>query len=348
MSVLRSLGDYYRRRVGEARRHFDLVETTVSHLFREPHPALDGRTYGGAFRAALDREGYLERDDRVLEIGGGTGCFARGFAEEGDVAGAAPARPGYWIADLAPSLIEGQRRELAGRGRDATWIRCDAQRVPLATGSWRGVVVSNEVIADFDAVRIDGGRLRRSHPVLREAAEVARRYDLEVADLPARRFLNLGAIRLVEELARVLAPGGRAAIAEYGRDAPSEEAVLYDGWFRKHTEYSIDFRHLRRVGTALGLEVEERNLHDFLGFRDDVSVLNYTEVRRLKMVRPDLEVKAWTEEALREAHPDLLETFAVRFRTVGDAGFPDETPVRHFGGFRGLFRVLLLTRPASS
>ncbi len=356
MGIVRTLTDYYKHRVGEAGRHFDVVETTVSHLFRHRHAALDGRSYGGAFHAALERAGWIENGDSFLEVGAGTGGFARGFlSERRERVG--PAAPiAYTIADLTPSLIAGQRRTLAqhAAANPATrlgWIRCDAQRLPLATGAFGGLAISNEVIADFDAVRMDRKRLARGaarHPAMAAARDRVDRYALEVDD--EHQFLNLGAILLVEELARALAPGGRAAIAEYGQDAPSREAVLYDGWFTKHTEYAIDFRHLRRVATALGFQVEEHNLHDFLGFRDDVRVLNYTDVRRLRMVRRDLEVRAWTEAELRARHPELLDRFELRFRPTSDASFPDDTVVRAHGGFRGLFRVLLLRKaePARS
>lgn len=352
MGLFRSLTAYYKTRVGEAGRHFDVVETTVSHLFRHRHAALDGRSYGGAFHAALARAGWLASDDAFLEIGAGTGGFARGFLAERRAVSGTDAPIAYTIADLTPSLIAGQRLTLAERAAAdpslrLAWIRCDAQRLPLASASFGGVAISNEVIADFDAVRLHRSRLVRDaarHPAAKAALDRIERYGLEVDD--DRQFLNLGAIQLVEELARVLAPGGRAVLTEYGQDGPSREAVLYDGWFTKHTEYAIDFRHLRRVATALGLAVEERNLHDFLGFRDDVRVLNYTDVRRLRMVKRELEVRAWTEGELRERHPDLVERFALRFRAVSDASFPDDTLVRTHGGFRGLFRVLLVRKPS--
>jgi SAM-dependent methyltransferase len=350
MGLFRTLTGYYRTKVGEAGRHFDLVETTVSHLFRHRHPALDGRSYGGAFHAALARDGWLREGDRFLEIGAGTGGFARGFLAESRARSAPGARLDYTIADLTPSLIDGQRRTLAEHRADPAtalhWIRCDAQRLPLATSSFGGVVISNEVIADFDAVRADPARLAKGSakdPRLAAACERIERYRLELDD--PRQFLNVGAIELVEELARVLAPGGRAAIAEYGQDGPSREAVLYDGWFTRHTEYAIDFRHLRRVAAALGLAVEERNLHDFLGFSADVRVLNYTDVRRLKTVSRALEVQAWTEDDLHAAHPELVERYELRFRPAGDPSFPDDGGGRAHGGFRGLFRVLLLRRP---
>lgn len=349
MGLFRTLTGYYKTRVGEAGRHFDWVETTVSHLFRHRHPALDGRSYGGAFHAALAREGWIGDEGRFLEIGAGTGGFARGFLAEARAVGGAGTRLDYTIADLTPSLIAGQRHTLAEHRADPAtalrWVRCDAQRMPLAAASFRGLVLSNEVIADFDAVRADPRRLARGaarDPRVAAARERIERYGLELDD--SHQFINLGAIELLEELARVLASGARAAITEYGQDGPSREAVLYDGWFLRHTEYAIDFRHLSRVAVALGFTVEERNLHDFLGFSSDVRVLNYTEVRRLKTVHREVDIRAWTEDELRATHPTVAERYALRFRTAGDPGFPDDAGGRAHGGFRGLFRVLLLRR----
>lgn len=349
MGLFRTLTGYYKTRVGEAGRHFDWVETTVSHLFRHRHPALDGRSYGGAFHAALAREGWLGGGDRFLEIGAGTGGLAAGFLAEARATRGAGASLGYTIADLTPSLIDGQRATLAAQRADPAtaidWVRCDAQHLPLASGSFHGVALSNEVIADFDAVRADPRRLARDSardPRVAAARERIERYGLELDD--AHQFVNLGAIELLEELARVLAPGARAAITEYGQDGPSREAVLYDGWFTRHTEYAIDFRHLRRVAAAVGFAVEERNLHDFLGFRGDVRVLNYTDVRRLKTVHRDVEIRAWTEDELRAAHPAIADRYVLRFRPAGDPAFPDDAGGRAHGGFRGLFRVLLLRR----
>ena len=49
------LTDYYKHDVtkGGAENQFDHVETTLSHLLRIPHPALNGRTYGHALADAL-------------------------------------------------------------------------------------------------------------------------------------------------------------------------------------------------------------------------------------------------------------------------------------------------------
>src|SRR5207244_5571273 len=51
-----------------ARRRFDEVECTVSHLLRFPHPALRGRRYGEALLHGLADRGIQPGPDGVLEI----------------------------------------------------------------------------------------------------------------------------------------------------------------------------------------------------------------------------------------------------------------------------------------
>ena len=52
--------------------HFDLIETTVSHLFREPNDTLNGLTYGRLLMRQLRKLGWFTPNpDVILEVGGG-------------------------------------------------------------------------------------------------------------------------------------------------------------------------------------------------------------------------------------------------------------------------------------
>ena len=54
--------------------HFDLIETTVSHLFREPSDTLNGLTYGRLLMKQLRKLGWFTPKPRVIvEVGGGLG-----------------------------------------------------------------------------------------------------------------------------------------------------------------------------------------------------------------------------------------------------------------------------------
>ncbi|MFN2548495.1 MAG: class I SAM-dependent methyltransferase, partial [Myxococcales bacterium] len=162
-----------------ARRRFDAIECTVSHLLRLPHPALQGRRYGEALLRGIAARGIT--GSHVLEIGGGAGHVAEA-AWRGE---AGPFTQVRWTSlDLSPSLLAVQRRRVhepsQPRGPHRRWsgVRADALDLPFR--SFTGLVLANEVIAD----------------------------------LPR----SIGPVRLVGELARVLTPGSAAVLTEFGGD----------------------------------------------------------------------------------------------------------------------------------
>jgi SAM-dependent methyltransferase len=296
-----------------ARRRFDEVECTVSHLLRFPHPALRGRRYGEALLQGLAARGIGPVADGVLEIGGGAGhvaeaCWRR---DAGPVTGA------RWISlDLSPVLLDAQRRRLLAvgavpdavpRGAHPGWsaVRADALALPLRSGSFRGLILGNEMLAD----------------------------------LPVRDGVNWGAIQLVREVARVLAPGAAAAFTEFGGDFPPGPVTLTAGSRAdEHTEWSIDFRQLRTAARECGLEAEELPLHELL--RADLSVrcASYTDLWRLRRF-VSCEVFAAPAEEVRQRHPLLSRLLALELPPLGSPRWPDATAP---AGFAQLFRALLL------
>src|SRR5438874_6696064 len=135
-----------------ARRRFDEVECTISHLLRFPHPALGGRRYGEALLQGIAARGIGPGRDGVLEIGGGAGHLAE-VAWRGD---AGPFTQSRWTSlDLSPALLLAQRRRVLEPsqpgGPHQLWngIRADAVSLPLRTGSFDGLILANEVIADL-------------------------------------------------------------------------------------------------------------------------------------------------------------------------------------------------------
>src|SRR5207248_1067758 len=102
-----------------ARRRFDEVECTVSHLLRFPHPALRGRRYGEALLQGLAGRGMRPGPDGVLEIGGGAGHLAEA-AWRGQ---AGPFTGSRWISlDLSPALLRAQRRRLLTVGAEGAAV----------------------------------------------------------------------------------------------------------------------------------------------------------------------------------------------------------------------------------
>ncbi|MES4786825.1 MAG: hypothetical protein C4294_14500, partial [Nitrospiraceae bacterium] len=59
--------------------------------------------------------------------------------------------------------------------------------------------------------------------------------------LPQEFIFNLGPIRFVAELWRVLRPGGRAILIEFGVEEGWPTPVKLPG----HTEYEVQYSHLR-------------------------------------------------------------------------------------------------------
>lgn len=117
----------FHRDLQDPEANFDHRETTVSHAFRFPTRALQGRAYGEALADRLP----LPDGARVLEIGGGLGYVARAFTAR------AP-HVRYEILDLSPALSERQRRFVPSRVGDALTFEGPVD-----------LVIANEVLADL-------------------------------------------------------------------------------------------------------------------------------------------------------------------------------------------------------
>ena len=296
-----------------ARRRFDEVECTVSHLLRFPHPALRGRRYGEALLHGLADRGIQPGPDGVLEIGGGAGHLAEA-AWRGE---AGPFTGSRWTSlDLSPALLRAQRRRLLAEGADAAavpraahsrWsgVRADALALPLRSGSFRGLILGNEMLAD----------------------------------LPVRDGTSVGAVQLVREVSRVLSRGGAAAFTEFGGDFPPAAVDLTDGTRAgEHTEWSIDFRQLRAAAAECQLEVEELPLHELLGADLSVRCASYTDLWRLRRF-VSCEVFAAPAEEVRKRHPLLSRLLALELPPLGSPRWPDAHAA---AGFAQLFRAILL------
>ena len=298
---------------------FDEVETTLSHLFRRPHPALGGRSFGSALYQGLSQRGLLAQA-RVVELGAGAGFLAAAMAEAGG--------PGldYTFVELSPVLLAVQRRQLPS----ATGVLAHAERLPFASGSIHGLFLANEVIADLRV-------LPAHHP---EALELVRRDRLEEGP----GLVNVGALHLVEELARVLAPGACACLTEFGGDR-SPAPVPLEGplGVGRHVEHSIHFGHLEKTAALRGLDCERVLLADVVGIDRTMRVCSYPDVLRLRRLLPRLSVLAWPKAELEAAHPLLTRLFRFEFPRIGDPGFPDP---KAEGGFCQLFQALLLRQPS--
>jgi SAM-dependent methyltransferase len=153
--------------------------------------------------------------------------------------------------------------------------------------------------------------------------------------------VNAGAAQLVREAARVLVPGGAAVLTEFGGDFPPAPVQLTAGLGQgEHTEWSVDFHHLRAVAAECGFEVQEMPLHELLGADLSVRCASYTDLWRLRrFVR--CEVFAAPADDVRRRYPLLSRLLALELPALGSPRWPDAGAS---GGFAQLFRALVLLR----
>jgi len=243
---------YYQHDISDADAQFDHQETTLSHLLREPHPAIANRTYGQAVIDALaERDAVPAQRARVLEVGGGLGFFAKAVTEalaERNV------EVDYTIVDLAPALAAKQRECCAGL--PVTVREADVLATELVAASYE-LIFANEMVGDLPAVKLNRDQLAKiqADEPADEHAEAARliaAYDLCFDDAPEWFYFTTGALQLIEKIAAALAPEGTGFVTEFG------EYSQYPRLSRHldHPELSIHFGWLEQVATALGLETE--------------------------------------------------------------------------------------------
>jgi ubiquinone/menaquinone biosynthesis C-methylase UbiE len=254
--------------------HFDRVEGTVSHCFSSPHPVLEGKTYGGRLWERLSVQLKQRKGLRVAEVGGGTGALARGFLNQ-----LHEDRPDLWrglfyvFVDLSRAFISSQQSKCCRHRAKTGFIQASGQCLPLGR-STVDVLICNEVIADFDVVRLCRSELEKStdsaSPAKRQALGQIKRLGLSLEDAPPGFLFPWGAISFLEEAWRILAPGGLALVVEYGDESLYPQEVVFEG----HKEYTIHFDLLRRAAQCIGFKTELRGLLSFLAVDENMQVLS--------------------------------------------------------------------------
>ena len=248
--------DYYKHEVDDAAAQFDHRETTLSHLFREPHPALQGRTYGAALVDALAKEERLPAEKiRVLEVGAGLGYVARAVCEGLAARGL---EVEYTIQEIAPALAAAQRARCAGL--PVTVREGDVLTADLPADGY-DLIIANEMVGDLPALQLSrtavgleadgsGGEV---DPVKLEAlgrpGQLVKELGIVLDDAPEPFYLLTGALELMSEIARWLAPDGTAIVTEFGDRLtwPKLSSHL------DHPELSTHFGHLLQAAMARGL-----------------------------------------------------------------------------------------------
>jgi SAM-dependent methyltransferase len=270
-----TITDFHLHGIDDATWEFDLIEPTVNHCFRFPHEALGGLDYGSRFcLSTLTPEvvSLLGHSSslKVLEVGGGTGSFARAFIKQ--AANLEKTSVEYHILDLSPALMENQRKILSDLLPESRHFHQDATEFELSDHAF-DLIISNEVIADFPVAQVQRNASEGDPKWQGEGAQYLDKYDLSDEDAPDRFVVNAGVFSFIERAWKHLKPGGTLIVSEYGaeRGYPARSLHL------NHDEYSIHFGHLAACAARVGFQCRLLTLKEYLSLDDKVLVLNGRE-----------------------------------------------------------------------
>jgi len=301
----REIKRYHQSRIHHPMKQFEEVETTVSHIYREPHILLGGKNYGASFVRALGRKGALREGMHVLEIGGGIGFFGKGVLDE--IRAKHPAHYQtiqYTLFELSPALLRSQKKLLQTHQSHTYFLEGDIEAYSFDRLQY-DLILSNEMVADLVTVKLQKKDLDRPSglsPLKQKAIDLIRTFRLDVSGAPETFVFNLKALELLQTFKRILRPGGKAYIVEYG----SRYAFPRAEHLKDHTEYSIHFGFMTEVAKKLNLHPRLVKLSDFLSFRKNVPVITNTSFFYLntylfpRLGYPKLPRAVYTEEMLRE------------------------------------------------
>ena len=348
---------YYENEIADAGEQFDEIETTLSHLLREPHPLLGGSTYAQRVAETLAARGLLGGQTRdIVEVGAGQGHLAAGLLRwMRDAHADTWEGLTYTIVDLAPTLRERQKQtlEAAGVGDKVRWVAGNVEdadtELPAAD-----LLVCNEVVGDFTTVKLNRPLVGLEtaaddvpevdgHPPTEHSMEVRRLAEaaqIRFLDAPEEFYVNLGAWRFVARLAEVVRPGGGAWITEYGEYAryPRPSTHL------DHIEFSIHFGHLQKVAESVGFGAELAYVQELIGFDRNARALAttrswYAALRAMLATHGvELEKAAYTEPMFAEALGGR-----VALDDIGDVRF-ESADERCMGLLPHEFKALILQR----
>jgi hypothetical protein len=348
-----TVADFHLYEIADAKWEFDLIEPTINHAFRFPSEALDGFDYGGRFCcAALTSEvlaGSKENDGLdILEVGGGTGTFARSFIKQASAT--ATLGISYNILELSPTLIQAQKEALCG-DFSVTHFQQDATEFHLP-GHKFDLIIANEVIADFATAAVRRAPATREdsdkEPASRirwegEGAADVDKYELFVDDAPDSFLINSGVFRFIERAWEHLTPGGVVIVSEYGGEQryPIQEYQL------NHEEFSIHFGHVATCARKVGFSSRLVSLKKFLDVNDEVLMLNGREEQILCIDRV-LQQHGLTLPYAAISRREFEEKFGELFEQTGIVGitFSPLSTGFHYGPDWNDFLVLILQKPS--
>jgi SAM-dependent methyltransferase len=215
----------------------------------------------------------------------------------------------YLFVDITRPFVGSQLALAREGGWTPAGVQANAEWLPVRDATV-DLVVDNENLADMTPVQLTRNEavsgIGRT-PLHQEALDWIRRLRLPLGDeVPTEFIFNLGPLRFVSELWRVLKPGGRAVLIEFGIEAGAPAPVKLPG----HTEYEVHYGHLRQAARWLGFQEHYFALPQFFVLRPDVKLLctgaAYAIQRFCTAAGKPFAVRAYTEGELKSTLGDML------------------------------------------
>jgi 2-polyprenyl-3-methyl-5-hydroxy-6-metoxy-1,4-benzoquinol methylase len=307
----KAIKEYHQERILDAVEQFNKVEMTVSHVYREPHVLLNGRNYGAAFADVLIKKGVVSSKISILEVGGGTGIFGKSFLDEIKVAA-----PGiyktikYAFFELSPALIKSQQKISRGHHNIVRFIEGDIESHNFRDEKF-DLILSNEMVADLNVVKLRKADFEEPSTLTRDkkrSIDIISEYGINISDAPKEFLFNLKAIEFLILIKKILNPGGKAYIVEYGSQWGYPKAVVLQG----HVEHSIHFDHLERVAQKLHMSPKLTCLVDLLRFNTNtkvVDVISWSGINNYLLPflgHKSLSKEVYTEEMIKGEIGDIF------------------------------------------
>jgi hypothetical protein len=356
-----SIIDFHVSGIEDAQWEFDLIEPTVNHSFRFPNEALGGFDYGSRFAISTLRPEVvplLSHSDRleILEVGGGTGTFARSFLEQSQGLAEGVLRGvdlNYHILDLSPTLMESQRKLLSQMLPASRYFHQDATKFSISSHRF-DLIIANEVIADFPMALVqrrfsDSRGSDRKEPIADNpqewqgpGAHYLEKYGLPTDNAPDSFLVSAGAFDFIERCFEHLAPGGALLVSEYG----AAQQYPIQAYHLNHEEFSVHFGHLAACAASVGFNCRLLTLKEFLALDDRVLVLDGREEHLLTL-----------NHVLKKHGMSLpyavisKKEFEKRFQTIVERielkgfSFSPVSSGYHFGPKIDDFMILIMTKP---
>jgi hypothetical protein len=335
--------DFHSNGIADAAWEFDWIEPTVNHSFRFPTPAFGGLTYGARFCEAIFNGITQSRTDlQMLEVGGGTGSFARSFLDHARMK-FPDIRIEYHLLDLSPTLMRQQAAVLADYLPPERHYHQDATRLEI--DQLFDMIISNEVVADFpvasaERVVVDGKTEWRG-----DGAKYIDEFGLEEEDAPDSFLINSGLLEFLRHAWNHLSPGGLLVLTEYGGLNKFPERSYH----LNHDEYSIHFGHVEKCANALGFACRVLPLSEFLSIDESVEFIDGREEKILCLNR--------VLEKFGQGLPYAAisrDDFSARFKSLSDeiklggVTFSPLSAEFHYGPFLRQFLAAVLQKPETS